>query len=68
MPNNYRVIQCPVGELADRLNEMSPDFQPYVWNFSPDIPTSTATIVLMRAPRQQMQIAVPVDAAGRLRQ
>jgi hypothetical protein len=68
MPQNFRVIQCPIGELADKLNEMSPEFQAFVWNFSADIPTSTATVVLMRAPRQQMQIAVPVDAAGRLRQ
>ena len=65
MAQNFRVIQCPVAELADKLNELSPEFSPFVFNFSADNPASIATVVCVRQPKQQIAMTIPPGDWGR---
>ncbi len=51
MSDQFRVIQCPVGELQARLNELADDFAPFVFAFSTDIPATSVNVILLRPPQ-----------------
>lgn len=66
MADNFRVIQCPVGELEDQLNTLAEGFVPFVFAFTADVPSSSVTVICQRVVRQTvpMAVALPPNFRG----